>query len=422
MSETAAASEPKLPRSATNHGLALLSLAGGLGVAVLFKLSGSQNAGLCLPLMILAIAMPHIPGGLRAGRSNLMGAGPVEEQTRAAERLFLKLLGLAATFAILALAYFVFTGYTNPFVQPVLRQWPGIWVPLLLMAPVYIWYVDRSMRDPDDGLYHFGLFVAGRGGEADSQHIKQYALSWLVKGFFGPMMITFMLGDLKWFLGTDFLALIAKPNGYYIISYKSLFLVDVMFAVTGYLLTLKLLDSHIRSSDPTVFGWLACLSCYAPFNRVILDNLLDYQDDYFWGHMLQGQFALWVLWGMTIIALLTVYSWASVAFGIKFSNMTNRGVITNGPYRWLKHPAYVSKNLSWWLIAVPFISAAGPAEALRNCLALLGINLLYYWRAKTEERHLMSDPDYRDYSAWIDRHGLAAMIRQRLSAKPRREA
>jgi len=38
------------------------------------------------------------------------------------------------------------------------------------------------------------------------------------------------------------------------------------------------------------------------------------------------------------------------------------------------------------------------------------VNLLYFMRAKTEERHLMNDPDYRAYAEWIEKNGLFARI------------
>ena len=77
-----------------------------------------------------------------------------------------------------------------------------------------------------------------------------------------------------------------------------------------------------------------------------------------------------------------------------FSNLTNRGIITNGVYAWCKHPAYVSKNLSWWLIAVPFVyyDKTTYLSVLRDCAALLALNGIYFLRARTEERHLSSDP------------------------------
>lgn len=115
---------------------------------------------------------------------------------------------------------------------------------------------------------------------------------------------------------------------------------------------------------------------------------------------------------MAILALTGVYTWATVVFGPRFSNLTNRGIITSGPFRWTKHPAYISKNLSWWLIAVPFVSQQGAGAAALNCLALLGVNAIYWIRAKTEERHLMQDPVYQEYAAWVAANGWWAKCRR----------
>lgn len=37
---------------------------------------------------------------------------------------------------------------------------------------------------------------------------------------------------------------------------------------------------------------------------------------------------------------MAIYAWATIMFGGRFSNLTHRGIITNGPYPWTKHPAY----------------------------------------------------------------------------------
>jgi protein-S-isoprenylcysteine O-methyltransferase Ste14 len=86
-----------------------------------------------------------------------------------------------------------------------------------------------------------------------------------------------------------------------------------------------------------------------------------------------------------------VYVWATMAFGLRFSNLTHRGIVTRGPYAWVRHPAYLSKNLAWWTENLPFF--ASPLEPL----SLLGWNAIYFLRAITEERHLRFDPDYREY-------------------------
>jgi len=119
---------------------------------------------------------------------------------------------------------------------------------------------------------------------------------------------------------------------------------------------------------------------------------------------------------MAILFLIGIYVWASIAFGIRFSNLTHRGILTNGPYRYTKHPAYISKNLSWWLISMPFLSAASPIEALRHSLLLIAVNTIYFFRARTEERHLSFDPTYVDYAKYIEVKGIFAAIGKRIPA------
>lgn len=110
--------------------------------------------------------------------------------------------------------------------------------------------------------------------------------------------------------------------------------------------------------------------------------------------------------------LVAIYAWSTAAFGLRFSNLTHRGIISDGPYRWSKHPAYICKNLSWWMISVPFIGGAGWEQALQSCLLLGGVNLIYFLRARTEERHLSRDPVYREYAAFIAEQGLLAVLRR----------
>ena len=89
-----------------------------------------------------------------------------------------------------------------------------------------------------------------------------------------------------------------------------------------------------------------------------------------------------------------------------FSNLTYRGVLTNGPYRFTKHPAYLSKNLFWWIAGLPFlVTTDNVVDAIRNTTLLAAVSGVYYWRAKTEEWHLSADPAYRAYAGWMARHG-----------------
>ena len=148
--------------------------------------------------------------------------------------------------------------------------------------------------------------------------------------------------------------------------------------------------------------------CYQPFWSLISRQYIDYDTGLSWGAWLHDTPWLYDLCGCVILFLVAVYVWATIAFGARFSNLTHRGIITNGPYRYTKHPAYLAKNLSWWLISMPFMLSGSVEATLRRCLLLLLLNLIYYLRAKTEERHLALDPVYQRYVEWIDAHGLAA--------------
>ena len=115
-----------------------------------------------------------------------------------------------------------------------------------------------------------------------------------------------------------------------------------------------------------------------------------------------------------LLSTMTGRSKAAVSFSLRFSNLTHRGVLTGGPYQLTKHPAYVSKNLAWWLVAVPFIpevwSVGGLWDALRCCLALLGVNFVYLMRARTEERHLSRDPAYVAYATAMERRSVLRWV------------
>jgi protein-S-isoprenylcysteine O-methyltransferase Ste14 len=195
-----------------------------------------------------------------------------------------------------------------------------------------------------------------------------------------------------------------------------LFLIDIAFATVGYLLTFRPLDSHIRSANPYLAGWTAALVCYPPLLLMGAGRPLDYQRGTAeWSYWL-GDYpaAAWAMAALLVL-LTAVYAWATVAFGLRFSNLTHRGILTHGPYRWSKHPAYLAKNLFWWGSTLPFLSVTGdPATTARNTLLLGVVSGIYYWRARTEEAHLRADPAYRAYAAWMARHAPLPRLARRL--------
>ncbi len=107
--------------------------------------------------------------------------------------------------------------------------------------------------------------------------------------------------------------------------------------------------------------------CYPPFILMGDGDVLDYRHNGAeWAFWLQGHDALLWVWAGALVFLTAVYAWATVAFGLRFSNLTYRGVLTNGPYAFTRHPAYLSKNTYWWLASLPFLTTSGSAvDAIR---------------------------------------------------------
>ncbi len=98
---------------------------------------------------------------------------------------------------------------------------------------------------------------------------------------------------------------------------------------------------------------------------------------------------------------MAAYAAASVALGFRASNLTNRGIVASGPYAIVRHPAYVTKNLAWWIGAVPFLISAAeknPRLLPGVLFSLCAWSFVYYLRAVTEERHLkMAGNGYAEY-------------------------
>lgn len=325
-------------------------------------------------------------------------------------RSLLKFAGLLGSMGFVAFLYWLFPEYHGKFYNPYYEMLRIILPPWIVLAIPYFFLVDRKMREPHDGYWHMGKLVTFQWGAVDGKVVGQHLLSWIIKGYFLAMMFTLTCIDLGRFLAFDF-GTLAAFKYWVVFLYDYLYLIDVGMVSIGYLMVLRLTDTHFRSAEPTMLGWVVALACYEPFSGLVNGQYLAYKTSYGWGTWLENMPLLLVIWGSAILALSAIYVWATVIFGARFSNLTHRGIITNGPYRWTKHPAYVAKNLSWWMISVPFIAPGTPDEILRRCLLLLGVNLIYVMRAKTEEWHLSRDPDYVQYALWMEQHGMFRFVK-----------
>jgi protein-S-isoprenylcysteine O-methyltransferase Ste14 len=401
----------RCPRSATNFGLCCVALT--VGLSLVWMIAPGHFAGAasiipyaplipCLGIVAVIAVSEWLVPRLRSDSDPWYTARALRPFDIG--RIGVRLLGLGATLALVGFAYWLLPEYHGDFYEPYWQFLRSI-APAAVLVPVYFLWADSRSRETRDEYLAFGSLLCNRLQSGDRPLVKRHLLGWTVKAFFLPLMTVYLSQELRALFGAlQSVGLHTMPI--YQVFYHLSYATDLLFCVVGYSTTLRLFDSQIRSVEPSVAGWLVALICYQPFYSVVGRFYLQYDDATYWDNWLQSWPATRAVWAVLIILLASIYAVCTVAFGLRFSNLTHRGIITSGPYRFSKHPAYLAKNLSWWLISVPFVSELGWSAALRNSCLLILVNLVYYARARTEERHLSRDPTYVAYALWINEHGL----------------
>jgi protein-S-isoprenylcysteine O-methyltransferase Ste14 len=290
-------------------------------------------------------------------------------------RSVIKCLGLVGTFGLLFFLYWVLPEYNGDYYNNYYDMMELVLPIMVPFAAGYIYYVDAHMKQPCDGLYSMGLAMTCRWESVNTALLSQYLLGWMVKGFFMPLMFVPLCDDIQNLLTTNFRDVVTWGDLYGYL-YSFLYFIDLHFANIGYMCTFRLCDTHIRATESTLVGWVAALMCYSPINT-ITSFYFDYSNDITWSTWLEGYPVVAFMWGSSILILTALYSLAGVYFGIRFSNLTHRGIITSGPYAITKHPAYLFKNISWWMVSVPFAAQGGWEVALKNSIGLLMFNVSY---------------------------------------------
>jgi protein-S-isoprenylcysteine O-methyltransferase Ste14 len=72
----------------------------------------------------------------------------------------------------------------------------------------------------------------------------------------------------------------------------------------------------------------------------------------------------------------------------------NRGIVSKGPFRYMRHPVYFG-----WLVLSTGFAMCNPSW--RNILIIVATLPFMVWRIDQEESHLKADPEYRAYMARV---------------------
>jgi protein-S-isoprenylcysteine O-methyltransferase Ste14 len=241
---------------------------------------------------------------------------------------------------------------------------------------------------------------------------KRAALGFAVKFFFVPVMTVFFVDNFGGlvnnmdYLTAGFIGHIT--NGTYTwelagkdignIGTTLIFCLDVGLAWVGYTLSSRWLDNQTVSAEPTWLGWIVCLISYPPF-RVIGGWFVTGPGEKLY-QSLPFSPLVNLFGGMMLISFF-VYMLPTIWFGVRFSNLTHRGILRKGPFAIVRHPAYAAKNFGWWCVGFPvaiyIMFTSSFSMGMFYILGLIFASSIYYARAITEERHLSLDPDYVEY-------------------------
>jgi len=389
-----------------------------------WRVAAGHDGAVLVALVLIALAMilvelvrlMQVQRGGFIQRSPLLLQGRTGDFVR--ETLFMYLQNLLLLWVVKTLyqssAQYPFWNQTMEFLWTI-YLWGGL--PYALITRAYKYDPNADLVDYPALLtklfrYAISAFGVSRQPVAPfDNNDKKTALGFLIKIFFAPMMTLFFLNQFP-SLVRNFGYIIDHLPGkvasgqythqdfnkdFYNIGKSFLLSIDVALAWCGYVFTSRWLDNRTQSAEPTLLGWSVCLLSYPPFQLLGLyfaypaeSAIFQYDNP-------------WAISLFVVLAILSyfIYMCATLYFGVRFSNLTHRGVIRKGPFAIVRHPAYASKNLSWWLVILPAIvmniQNTGYLMAAVLTIGLAVQTWVYYMRAITEERHLSADPVYLEY-------------------------
>ena len=258
-------------------------------------------------------------------------------------------------------------------------------------------FLIKNKEGSESKLLYLVNSLARKSFDNKAKHI---ALTFGIKLFFIPLMIpwtvefAFLIKGMLFDTTKTYSSFILYFNGYlfllitYLIGFTAL-----VFYSFGYLIESRFLNNKIKSVEPTIFGWAVTLICYPLFITFVLIAIPFYTNDMAFFKNQEITFIIRIF----LLLVMTFKIWSIAVLGAKCSNLTNRGIVTKGPYRWVRHPHYLAKLIVWWVTLIP-------AFALYDFWivgTMIFWTVIYVLRAFTEENHLRTDEDYVVYCSQV---------------------
>ena len=261
------AETPTRPASVTSFGLNLIALAVLLATLYFLRTAAPANvdpmvvllASLSVPVVLIDVLV------LRVHRRASTGLEWDKPRPPDFARVGTKLLGLTLTLSLIALTYWALPEYQGSFYFPLYNTLGRFWPSLVIVAVIYVWFVDGLMREPRDAYWQLGRLVLGHPSDLRGPEIANHFRGWLVKAYFIPLMFIWLHGSVHELVTFDLRGASWANLHAYDYIYTLIFGVDLLFTTAGYALSMRIIDTHIRSAEPTMYGWTVALFCYQPF-------------------------------------------------------------------------------------------------------------------------------------------------------------
>ena len=393
--------------SETSFFVNLLALALAIGVTVLARLAGvTATYGLYGVLLVSVLVFSVVLEAAFHPKTCFLKRLR-RRRSLSWKRVAFRETALLVTFGCIALVYWALPLFSDKAMLKCYYPFLSGLVPVLLILSVpYFCLMDRIDPEEEDVLCRVGRAILTGRRTVTRFELANYVRSWLVKAFWLSIMQPAVCEKICVFLYYRWQKLAGSPMECVLMASTICYAIDLCYASTGYALNFKLFNTQTRTAEPTLLGWAVAACCYWPFYGILFyPYFFKYDSSVQWNSLFVSGSVIWWLWAGVIVTMELLYALSTVSAGIRFSNLTYRGLWKTGPYRLTKHPAYVFKCISWWFVYVPFATNSG-AAAVKCTLLLLGVNVLYYFRARTEERHLSHYPEYVDYALEMNRRSI----------------
>ena len=362
------------------------------------------------------------------------------------ELLFKHYVSSAFVYAI-AVMFFLFNPFYINLFSPHSKIWSGVvilYFLYLIFAPVFLFtirpktvYASHSIEVMNyilklvkrDGLSKNATAAEFLKWLTPAYKEKQSIILYFIKFFFAPQLLVWSVDHANsvWQKYNSFLNLNESALKYYtwqqimdtpkvLLKYRSavfgimfsfLYFIDCFVYTIGYCTELTFLKNRIRSVESTACGLIFCLICYPNLSSITAALLPWNHNEIRFDSLTPSNPLSIIVWTAMLISvfLCIIYVSASIALATKASNLTNRGTVKIFPYNIVRHPAYSSKVIMWWVGTIctfKFLITEGRFGDLTGLLiGAAGWTFIYYMRAITEERHLSLDPEYRAYTKQV---------------------